>query len=443
MRKNTSMSSVLFFKLLPVQIMIVAMGSINSIVDGVIAGQFIDAVAVGVIGIFFVVVSILNAIGSVLLGGSSVLSGRYIGSGDVDKTSGIFSLNLTLTTLISVLSSAILLIFPGAVATFCGADQNLKGILLPYIYGYALGIFPQMMAQQLGAFLQLERQSKRNYMGVATMIICNILLNITFVAVFKLGLFGLALSTAICNWIYFFILVTYYLGGKSQLKYNFKKARWSDTLNMVKIGFPGALLVFCLALRDVVLNRLLLDVGGQDALSAKSSLSMVGGLFIALCLGGGSVVRMLGSVHVGEEDRDSIKELIKIGMTKALLFSLFIAVIVVASSGIVVRIFFADTTSNVYRLACQYFVVYGISIPLIQVVQVETDYLQALGKNICVNFFSITDGFASVVIPAIILAPFMGVMGVWLATPIGIIISALVYPFYAIIHFRRIPRNID
>ncbi len=443
MSKNSSMSSVLFFKLLPVQIMIVAMGSINSIVDGVIAGQFIDAVSVGVIGIFFVVVSILNAIGSVLLGGSSVLSGRYIGSGDVDKTSGVFSLNLTLTTIISVLSAAILLIFPGAVATFCGADEHLKGILIPYIYGYSIGIFPQMMAQQLGTFLQLERQSKRNYAGVATMIICNILLNITFVAVFKLGLFGLALSTAICNWIYFFILVSYYLGGKSQLKYSFRKARWSDTLNMVKIGFPGALLVFCLAMRDVVLNRLLLSVAGQDGLSAKSSLSMVGGLFIALCLGGGSVVRMLGSVHVGEEDRDSIKELIKIGMTKALLFTLVIAVIVIASSGFVVRLFFADPTSNVYKLAHQYFVIYGISIPLIQVVQVETNYLQAMGKNICVNVFSFIDGFGSVVFPALILAPFLGIFGVWLATPIGIIISALVYPVYAIIHFRHIPRNID
>ena len=66
-----------------------------------------------------------------------------------------------------------------------------------------------------------------------------------------------------------------------------------------------------------------------------------------------------------------------------------------------------------------------------------------MGKNICVNVFSFIDGFGSVVFPALILAPFLGVFGVWLATPIGIIISALVYPVYAIIHFRHIPRNID
>ncbi len=39
--------SRLFFKLLPIQILIVAMGSVNSIVDGVIAGRFIAPSSVG------------------------------------------------------------------------------------------------------------------------------------------------------------------------------------------------------------------------------------------------------------------------------------------------------------------------------------------------------------------------------------------------------------
>ncbi|MBQ6588863.1 MAG: ATP-binding protein [Butyrivibrio sp.] len=443
MKNKTSMSSVLFFKLLPVQIMVVAMGSINSIVDGIIAGRFIDAVSVGVIGLFYAIVLGLNAAGSVLLGGSSVLSGRYIGSGNIDKTSGIFSLTVNLTAIISILVSSILLVFPGAVAAFCGADETLKASLITYISGYGIGVFPMMMSQQLAAFLQLERQSKRNYIGIATMIICNITLNIALVAVFNMGIFGLALSTSICNWIYFIILVTYYFGKKSQLKYSFRSALWGDAWNMLKIGFPGALLVLCLSFRDVVLNRIILNVAGQDGMSAKSALGMVGGLFIALCLGTGTVVRTLGSVHVGEEDRDSIKELIKLGLTKVLILSCIIAVVVMLLSGAVVRIFFADPTSNVFKLAHQYFIIYAASIPLIQVVQVETNYLQAMGKNTCVNAFSVIDGFASVVLPALILAPIIGILGVWLATPIGIVISAFVYPVYAIIHWRRIPRNVN
>lgn len=438
-----SMSSRLFFKLLPVQIMIVAMGSINSIVDGVIAGRFIDATTVGVIGLFGAVNFVLSAIGSVLLGGSSVLSGRYMGSGDLDKTRGIFSLNITITTIIGMAVMLIGFAIPKVVADICGANAQLRDTLALYIVGFAFGIVPQLLAQQLAAFLQLERQSKRNYIGVAAMIISNITLDIALVVIFNMGILGLALSTAICNWIYFLVLVTYYIFGNAQLKYNRKNILWSDTGELIKIGFPGALLVFCLALRDLALNRIVLNYAGQDGLSAKSSLGMVGGLFIALCLGTGAVVRMLASVNVGEEDKDAIKELIKIASTKALLLSVLITVIVLAISGLVVGLFFPDKSSNVYKLAYQYFVVYDLSIPLIIIVQIQTNYLQAMKQNACVNIFSIIDGFVSVVLPSVILAPIIGIFGVWLATPIGIIISAVVYPIYAIIFWRRVPRNVD
>ena len=91
MKNNSGMISRIFFSLLPVQIMVLAMGSINSIVDGTMAGRLIGANAVGVIGLYYAMVSLLNAIGAVLLGGTAVLCGRYMGKGDLKKTEGVFS----------------------------------------------------------------------------------------------------------------------------------------------------------------------------------------------------------------------------------------------------------------------------------------------------------------------------------------------------------------
>ena len=85
-QQDSAMISHLFFKLLPVQVAIVAMGSINSIVDGVAAARFIDADTVGVVGLYYTIVRILEAAGAVLLGGVSVLSGKYLGSGQMDRT---------------------------------------------------------------------------------------------------------------------------------------------------------------------------------------------------------------------------------------------------------------------------------------------------------------------------------------------------------------------
>ena len=440
---NSSMTSKLFFKLLPVQILIVAMGSINSMIDGVVAGRFIAAESVGVIGLFMGIVSTLNAISSVFLGGSSVISGRYMGSGDLEKTRGIFSLNVTLTIMVGAISTAVGILFPGYIADICGSNAELKGELMTYIVGYSLGILPMMLSQQLVAFLQLERQSRRNYIGIGAMIVFNIAFDIVFVSYFNMGVWGLALSTSFCNWIYFIILVTYYFFGKPQLYYEFKKILWKDTWNLIKIGSPGALLVFCLGLRDFVLNRIILTYAGEAGLAAKSALGMIGGFFIAFCLGAGAVVRMLASINIGEEDKDAIKELIKVCFTKGLVLTVVITVVVLATSKLFVGIFFPDSTTLVYHYALQYFILYDISIPLILIVLVESNYLQAMEQNACVNIFSMIDGFFSVVVPAAILAPLFGPMGIWLATPIGIVISSIVYPINAIVFWKRIPKTWD
>ena len=433
----------LFFSMLPVQILILAMGAVNSIVDGAMAGRYIDASTVGIIGLYYSMISVFNAVGSVLLGGTTVLCGRYMGRGDLEKTEGVFSLNITLTLAVSGALTLISVLFPGPIATILGANEELKGDLIKYILGFAIGIVPMMLAQQVSSFLQMERQSKRGYIGIAGMVISNVVLDVLLVAVLRLGVFGLAIATSLSNWIYFLILSPYYLTSKAQLHYGVKKILWKVTGRLIKIGVPGALLVFCLAIRGLTINRILLTYSGNDGLSAMSSFSMISGLFIAFCIGNGSVVRMLVSVFVGEEDKASIKKIVKIAMTKGLLLSCLVAAVVFLISPILTSIFFPDKTSNVYHLAHQLFVVYSFCIPLVLIAQVLTNYLQAMGHNLFVNIQSVFDGFFSMVIPALILAPIMGAFGVWLANPIGIILTILLVPIYNIIYWKRKPKNID
>ncbi|WP_026518718.1 MATE family efflux transporter [Butyrivibrio sp. FCS006] len=433
----------LFFKLLPVQILIFGMNSINSIVDGTIAGRYIDGKTVGVIGLFFAVVGIVSAISSVILGGGTVLSGRYIGAGNLEKTRGVFSLCLTLAFVIGSLISIICFVFPGEVAVFCGADESLKASVMQYSRGYSFGIIPMFLSQQLASYLQLETQSKRNYIGVGAMIFFNITLDILFVTVLRLDVLGLAYATSACNWIYFLVLLPYFISGKAQMKFSISNILWEKTFDLIKIGSPGALLQFCLAMRDLTLNRVILRYGGEVGLSSRASMGMVGGFFVALGVGGGTVIRMLASVYVGEEDKDSIKSLIKLALTKMMAMMCALMVFMVLIAGPMATIFFPDKASEVYILTKQQFMIYALALPLILVVQIQTNYLQATGNNIAVHISSVVDGYFSVVIPSLILAPVMGALGVWWATPIGIVITALVYPIYACFYWKHIPRNVD
>ena len=55
----------LFIRLLPIQVLVLVMGSLNSIVDGAVAGRCIDSATVGVIGLFYSVLCVLDAVNAV------------------------------------------------------------------------------------------------------------------------------------------------------------------------------------------------------------------------------------------------------------------------------------------------------------------------------------------------------------------------------------------
>lgn len=141
-RQENQLLINLVFRLLPVQALIVAMGSINSLVDGVAAARSISPAMIGVIGLYYSLLRILEAVSAVLLGGSAVLCGRYMGRGKIDKTTGIFSLNLSMAFICGAVVTILSLAVPSHMADWLGADQTLKNGLIPYIQWYAIGILP-------------------------------------------------------------------------------------------------------------------------------------------------------------------------------------------------------------------------------------------------------------------------------------------------------------
>ena len=442
-RKNKDILTTLFFKLLPVQILIVAMGAINSIVDGAVAGRCIDAGTVGVVGMYYSFLNLLAAVSSMLLGGTAVLCGRSMGRGDMRNTNGIFSLNITVTIICGVIFTLISAVAPGNIADILGASKELRSGLAIYVFGYAIGIIPMFLSQQFASFLQMERQNVRGYVGIAVMIVTNVTADILLVAIWDMGVFGLALATSFSNWAYFLTMLSYYVMGRSQLKYEIKSIAWKMTGEMIKIGFPGALLLFALALRGPVLNRILLKYTGNDGLAAQAGLGMVNGLFIAFAMGIGATLRILSSVAFGEEDRDSLKQLIKTAVIGTLPITVFVTASVLALSVPISVLFFPDTSSVAFRYSRELFTIYGCSIPLIVLCQIVANYLQAGEHNLYLNILSVFDGFFSMLIPARILAPLLGATGIWIANPIGMILTLLLSVGYACVFWRRVPRSLD
>ena len=91
--KNTHSEIIprLYMKLLPIQILLVIIGGLNSIIDNAFAANFLGSDAMAVTGLFSPVTNFLNAINALVFGGAQVLCGKYLGKHMTERTSSIFS----------------------------------------------------------------------------------------------------------------------------------------------------------------------------------------------------------------------------------------------------------------------------------------------------------------------------------------------------------------
>ena len=170
-------------------------------------------------------------------------------------------------------------------------------------------------------------------------------------------------------------------------------------------------------------------------------------LFISFPLGMSAVIRMLTSVFVGEEDRDSILDLVRITLTSVLAVTLAIGAAVFIMSDDLAALYFPDLSSDVFELTRQLLAVFAVSIPLVLVTSCTSDFFQAVGHIAFVNVISISDGFLAMVIPTLFLAPLLGARGVWIALFVGSVAVALLEAFYSVLRCRsfcgHFPRKLD
>ena len=79
---NAKMITRLLFRLLPVQVLLAVVGAVNGIVSSFFASNYVGIDAMGAVGLYSPLSMLLGAISTMLVGGSMILCGKYLGRND-------------------------------------------------------------------------------------------------------------------------------------------------------------------------------------------------------------------------------------------------------------------------------------------------------------------------------------------------------------------------
>jgi Na+-driven multidrug efflux pump/anti-sigma regulatory factor (Ser/Thr protein kinase) len=435
--------SGLYFRLLPYQVLLLVISAVNGIVDSLYASNVIGKAAMSAIGLFGPLNHFLYAASMILVSGSQILYGRYLAR-DREKIHGLFTVDVLVSVGVSLLISALLAVsvITGATRILVSQEPDLQ-MLNDYIFGQAIGIPALVLGQQLFAFLSLENKTRRT---MAASIICfavNGVLNHLFLIVFRMGTFGLGLSTSLASWAFLAVMAAWYVAGKSEWKFSLRSFRWKEALQIAGLGYPGALSRFVETFRCLIVNFLVLEYVGSVGLSSFAASNSLLAVIWAVPFGMVAVARMLFSISIGEEDRSSLISVMRIVITRAIPVVAGIVALLVIFAESLTQLFYRDPADPVYMMTVMGFRILPLCMLLSTWSLHYACYAQTSEKKKMSVVLPVVDGFAGVVLFSFILIPRMGMNGLYISNILNGFLCAAVITAGAWITLKRFPRTLE
>ncbi|MCR5576836.1 MAG: polysaccharide biosynthesis C-terminal domain-containing protein [Oscillospiraceae bacterium] len=441
---NCKMVSRLLFRLLPIQVLLAAVGAVNGIVSSFFASNFVGVDAMSAVGLYSPLNMLITALSLILVGGSVILCGKYIGENDQDGVRNVFSLNLLVSALTGLVFAALFLgmgLFN--LTGFLTKDEAVRPLMNRYLIGQSLGVLPLLLGNSLAAFLSLENKTRRTMIASVVYIVVNLILNYLFVELLHMEALGLALASSLGMWVFLLVQAEYYASGKSHIRFSLRHLSWHDSGEIFRIGVPGALSNVYQTVRGLLVNRMLDIFVGSVAISAFATADNLLRIFWAIPTGMLAVSRMLISVSIGEEDRQTLTDVMRV------MFRRFVPLQYAISAGIILcavpltRIFYHDPAEPVFMMTVWGFRILPLCMPLSIICMHFTCYGQASNKQVLVHLLSLLDGVVCVAGFTALLIRSMGLNSAYVANVLNGVVTTLVIIGYAWIRKKRFPRNME
>jgi len=441
---NTKMITKLLFRLLPIQILLSLVGAVNGIVSSFFASNYVGVTAMSAVGLYSPLNMLITSISTILVGGSVILCGKYMGQNQKEKTQQVFSLNLVLSTLISLIF-ILLFVLMGtfSLTGFLTRDELVRPLFNRYLLGQAAGVLPLMLGSSFAAFLSLENRGNLTLVASFCYIVANVALNFLFVQVLHMEALGLALASSLGLWVFLGVQAQYYMTGRSYLRFSTDHLAWRESGGILRIGVPGALSNVYQTARGLIVNNLLEVFVGSVGISAFAAGDNIMRIFWSIPAGMLAVSRMLISVSIGEEDRQTLADIMRV------MFRRFIPLMCVVCAGIMLcavpmtRLFFRDPAEPVYMMTVWGLRILPICMPLSIICMHFTCYGQASGKQGLVHLLALLDGVVCVAGFTALLIPLIGMNSVYIANVLNGTVTTLVIIGYAWLRKKHFPRNME
>ena len=420
---------------------------IYNIVDRIFIGHIeeIGDLALTGVGVCMPIIMIVSAFAALVSSGGAPRASIAMGEKNTESAEKILGNCFSLQIVISVILTAVLLIFNRPLLLAFGASENTIEYACDYMNIYALGTIFVQLTLGMNAFVTAQGYSKIAMLSVVIGAATNIALDPLLIYVFGMGVKGAALATVISQslstaWVLFFLFSK---KAMIRLKAGNMKISAKIIFPCLGLGLATFMMQASESVISVCFNSSLLDYGGDIAVGAMTILSSVMQFAMLPMNGIAQGAQPILSYNFGAKNAARVKKTYRLLLISCLTYSVLLWSVIMIFPRLFPSIFTPDAalidfTAGVIRIYFGGLIIFGAQIAC------QMTFV-SLGKALSSVTVAVVRKFV-LLLPLIYIVPqFMAdkTLGVYTAEPIADIIAVTFTVVLFIFQFKKAMKSIE
>lgn len=392
---------------------------LQTIIDGVIIGNFVGANALASISLVLPCYSFMAAVSVVIgVGCQALISIRLgeqnkKGANDALKSAFLFLIGFSVT-----ISTTIYLLAP-QIATLLGSDEALLSNAVDYLRALAM-FFPFIIIMFFSDYV-IKAMGRPVYSMtiMSSTVILNIILDILFVIAWDMGTYGAGLATGIAFTVGAIFNVPVMLSSGNILKLTEGKFSWRLVWQMMYNGSSEGMSELSSGISTLLFNLALMHYIGASGVAAFTAINYVFFIGITIFLGVSDGIIPIVSYNYGANQWQRIKQVFTLAIKSNFTIGLILFLALTFFGEQIISLFFSSDEGGVMEIASAGTRIYAFAFLINGLNILSASFFTALGNAKISIIISALRGLVFVVIGIWLFPMILGIEGIWYAVPVA------------------------
>ncbi len=359
----------LLFRLAVPTVLSQLVNMLYNIVDRIYIGHIegIGDLALTGVGVCMPLILLVSAFAFLASAGGAPRASIFLGEGKREEAEKTLGSCFLLQILISVILTAVLLLFSDELLLAFGASQSTVGYAVDYMKIYALGTLFVQLTLGMNAYITAQGFAGYGMISVLIGAGLNILLDPILIFALGMGVRGAALATVISQAAACTFVLIFLFGKRTGLRIRRKNLRLTPSvlLPCVALGLSPFVMQSTESLIAVCFNTSLLKYGGDIAVGAMTILTSVMQFAMLPLQGLAQGAQPITSYNYGARNAARVRRSFRLLLLCSLIYSFALWAAIMLFPSAFAAMFTTDTallsfTARALRIYCAVLCIFGI-----------------------------------------------------------------------------------